>query len=69
MGGVGVRNVYIQTPGARGPGQEALSKGGVHLPTGQEEGSEAVSKGGISPGRGDSCHSCLSSSNLNWRGC
>lgn len=36
MGGVGVRNVYIQTPGARGPGQEALSKGGVHLPTGQE---------------------------------
>lgn len=31
--------MYIQTPWVRGPsGQEALSKGGVHLPAGQEGG-------------------------------
>lgn len=44
--------MYIQTPWVRGPppGQEALSKGGVHLPTGQGEGgSEAISKGCIFP--------------------
>lgn len=45
--------------GVRGPGQEALNKGGIHLPPGREGGSGAISKGCISPGRGDSCHSCL----------
>ena len=55
--------MYIQTPG-EGPGQEALSNGGVCLPPGQERGSGAFSKDahpgergqGLrthTPGRGD----------------
>lgn len=63
-----MNNMYIQTPGVRGPGQEALSKEGVHLPPGREGGSEAIHKDGICPGRGNSCHSCFCSPNLNWRG-
>lgn len=65
-----LQNVYTDPLGeGPPPGQEALSKGGVHLPTGQGEGgSEAISKGCIFPGTGASCHSCLCSPNLNWGG-
>lgn len=41
----------------RGPGQEALSKGGVQLPPGREGGSGAISKGFVSPGRRDTAAS------------
>lgn len=59
--------MYIQTPGDKGPDQEALSKEGVHLPPGREGSSEAICKGGKCPGRGNSCRSCFCSPNLNWR--
>lgn len=45
MGGAGLRNVYTD-PWGEGPPPspppEALRKGGVHLPAGQEGGAEAI---------------------------
>lgn len=60
--------MYIQTAGLGGQNQEALSKEGVFLPPGREGGSKAISVGDTGPGRGDGCHSCLTSPNLNRRG-
>lgn len=67
-GRVGLTKCIYRPLGRGAPGQEALSKGGVHLPPGRKGGSEAISKGCISPGRGDSCHSCLCSPSLNGGG-
>lgn len=44
--GWGEQYVYTN-PWDKGPGQEALSKGGVHLPPGREGSSEAIGEGGI----------------------
>lgn len=60
--------MYVQTAGLGGQSREARSREGVCLPPGREGGSKAISVGDIGPGRGDGCHSCQSSPNLNRRG-
>lgn len=61
--------MYIQTPWGEGPRPGGTEQGRDPSPPGREGGSGAISKGCISPGRGDSCHSCLCYPNPNQKQC
>lgn len=59
--------MYIQTPGVRGPRPGGTKKGFISPLAGR--GALRQPLGGICPERGDSCHPCPCSPNLNWRRC